>query len=74
MKLKIFGPTNNGDWIVHAAGCKDCAKHRNEQVLTADLSSKEEVAKYIYADQMRENESPISTYVEVFNFAPCVKF
>jgi hypothetical protein len=77
MKLTIFGPNlrdqSKGTFVVHAAGCADCAKLKREIQHAADHDSEEAVARDIYADMLPEGLTVAEALAEI-HFAPCVKF
>lgn len=77
MRIKIFGANlrdqSKGQHVVHAADCADCAKFKDEHCSEIEAASFEQVARDIYADQIREGLSVADALQEI-HFAPCVKF
>jgi hypothetical protein len=82
MTVRISGPNlrdqTKGSFHVHREGCADIKKaaksdpafsKREAHVL--DVASAQDVAEFIYADQIAENgDSPLD-YLSDFHFAPC---
>lgn len=76
--LSIFGPNlrdqSKGQFVVHAKGCADCGKLKNENHMPLLASSFEEVAKELYGDMINEGSCDVATAMGEVHFAPCVKF
>lgn len=80
MKLKIFGANlrdqSKGSFVVHAAGCKDCAKLEKigEHFSIEEHNSELEVSQSIWSDMINEGSMTVEDGLGDIHFCPCVKF
>lgn len=81
-RINILGPNlrdqSRGQFVVHAAGCRDIAKVKDldggpAEGWEIDVRDRRDAVEAVYADHMEESpDVPFTSYAADFHFAPCV--
>lgn len=77
--VSIFGPNlqdqSKGQFVVHAADCKDCAKLRKlrETESKGTFSSILEISADLWSDMILEGSMTAEDGLHEIHFCPCVK-
>lgn len=76
MQIAIFGPNlrdqSKGQFIVHAADCRDCHKLRHEAKHTLEAKSRREAVEFIF-DPPSFGPDAYEAGLPDFYFCPCLR-